>query len=56
MVYVEDLFSNRYRERRAEIDRYGEAIEYMRNAVLSPRDSLSPISEIKRLHDSRRPD
>jgi transcriptional regulator with XRE-family HTH domain len=46
VVFVEGLFSNRYQERPAEIDRYREALEYLRDAALSPRDSLSLITEI----------
>jgi Domain of unknown function (DUF5753) len=46
VVYVEGLFSNRYQERKAEIDRYCEALEYLRDAALSPRDSISLIAEI----------
>jgi len=46
VVFVEGLFSNRYQERQAEIDRYREALEYLRDAALSPRDSISLITEI----------
>jgi transcriptional regulator with XRE-family HTH domain len=53
VVFVEGLFSNRYQERPVEIDRYREAIEYLRDAARSPRDSLSLITEIKRLHQSQ---
>jgi hypothetical protein len=28
VVFVEGLFSNRYQERKVEIDRYREALEY----------------------------
>lgn len=50
VVFVEGLFSNRYQERRAEIDRYREALEYLRDAALSPRDSISLITEIGSQH------
>ncbi len=53
VVFVEGLFSNRYQERPAEIDRYREAIDYLRDAGLSPGDSLSFITDIKNLHESR---
>jgi transcriptional regulator with XRE-family HTH domain len=46
VVFVEGLFSNRYQERKVEIDRYREALEYLRDAALSPRDSISLITEI----------
>ncbi|WP_300606186.1 helix-turn-helix transcriptional regulator [Trebonia sp.] len=54
VVFVEGLFSNRYQERRAEIERYREAIEYLRDAALSPRDSLSLIGEIKSMQQSHK--
>jgi hypothetical protein len=46
VVFVEGLFTNSYLEKRAEIDRYREALEYLRDAALSPRDSISLITEI----------
>jgi Domain of unknown function (DUF5753) len=50
VIYVEGLFTNRYQERPAEIARYREAAEYLRDAALSPRDSTSLISQIRRSH------
>jgi transcriptional regulator with XRE-family HTH domain len=47
VVFVEGLYTNRYQERPAEIERYREAIEYLRDAALNPRDSLSLITEIR---------
>ena len=46
VVFVEGLTTNSYLEKRAEIDRYREALEYLRDAALSPRDSISLITEI----------
>lgn len=46
VVYVEGLFSNRYQERKVEIDRYREALEYLRDVALSPRESISLIAEL----------
>lgn len=46
VVFVEGLFTNRYLERPIEIERYREAIEYLRDAALSTRDSASLITEI----------
>lgn len=51
VVFVEGLFSNRYQERPAEIERYREAIDYLRDAALSSRDS---IALIERIRDSRK--
>jgi len=50
VVFVEGLYSNRYLERPAEIDRYREALDYLRDAGLSPRDSMSLITEIRSQH------
>jgi transcriptional regulator with XRE-family HTH domain len=47
VVFVEGLYTNRYQERPVEIARYREAIEYLRDAALNPRDSLSLINEIR---------
>ena len=47
VVYVEGLFTNRYLERPDEISRYREAMEYLRDAALSPRDSLGLITKIR---------
>jgi Domain of unknown function (DUF5753)/Helix-turn-helix domain len=47
VVFVEGLFSNRYQERPVEIARYREALEYLRDAALSPRDSISLIARVR---------
>ncbi len=47
VVYVEGLTGNQYLERKAEIARYRESVESMRDSALSPRDSLSFIIEIR---------
>lgn len=39
VVFVEGLFSNRYQGRKVEIDRYREALEYLRDTALSLRVS-----------------
>ena len=53
VVFVEGLFSNRYQERPIEIERYREAIEYLRDAALNPRESANLINKIQstRTHD-----
>jgi transcriptional regulator with XRE-family HTH domain len=48
VVFVEGLFSNLYQERPAEIRRYREAIDQLRDASLSIRDSMILISQIRR--------
>ncbi len=46
VVFVEGLFSNLYQERPAEIRRYRESLEHVRDVALSPRDSVSLITRI----------
>lgn len=47
VVFVEGLVSSQYYERTADIDRYREAVEYIRDSALSPRDSLRRLAEIR---------
>ena len=51
VVFVESLFSNLYQERPAEVQRYREAIEYLRDAALSPRDSISLVAKTLKTYD-----
>lgn len=44
VVFVEGLTTNLYQERPAEIARYREAFENLRDAALSPRESMRLIS------------
>jgi len=50
LVFVEGLFSHLYQERPAELARYREAIEYLRDTALSPRDSVNRIAEARNIH------
>ena len=50
VVFVEGLYSNRYLERPAEVERYREAVEYLRDAALSIQDSASLITKIRSTH------
>ena len=47
VVHVEGLISNTYRERPAEVERYREAIEQLRDAALNVRDSMALISRVR---------
>ena len=47
VVFVEGLVSNRYHERPVEIARYREALDYLRDAALSPADSTTLIAKIR---------
>jgi transcriptional regulator with XRE-family HTH domain len=46
-VYVEGLVKNSIFDRPSELKRYSEALEYLRDAALSPRDSAKRIQEIR---------
>jgi transcriptional regulator with XRE-family HTH domain len=48
VVFVEGLTGNHYFEKPADISRYREALEYLRDAALSPRDSVQRVAEIQR--------
>ena len=47
LVYVETLVSQLYIERPDEVDRYSEALDYLRDSALNPRDSAKKIEEIR---------
>jgi transcriptional regulator with XRE-family HTH domain len=47
VVFVESLISNLYQERPAEVARYREAIEYLRESALSLPESAALISRIR---------
>lgn len=47
VVFVEGLFNNYYQERPAEIERYREAVDYLRDEALGSRDSMILISQIR---------
>jgi transcriptional regulator with XRE-family HTH domain len=47
VVFVEGLTGNQYHEHKADITRYREAIERLRDSALSPKDSVQYIKEIK---------
>lgn len=47
LVFVEGLVSQLYLERPDELDRYREALDYLRDEALNPRDSVKRIEEIR---------
>jgi transcriptional regulator with XRE-family HTH domain len=47
LVYVEGLTSLHYLDRPAELQRYAETIEYLRDAALNPRESAKRVLEIR---------
>jgi hypothetical protein len=52
IVFVEGLTADHYHERKAEVDRYREAVEYLRDSALSPGDSAQRVSELKNTYVS----
>lgn len=52
IVFVEGLTGNQYLEHKANIARYREAIDYLRDAALSPDDSVSRIDEVRKIFES----
>lgn len=53
VVFVEGLVSNRYYKRPVEIARYREALDYLRDEALTPRDSVSLITRVREELKSR---
>jgi hypothetical protein len=47
LVFVEGLVSHLYLERPEDLERYREALEYLRDEALNPRDSAKRIDEIR---------
>jgi Domain of unknown function (DUF5753) len=52
IVFVEGLTGNQYFEHDAHIDRYREAIGYLRDSALSPRDSISRMIQLREVYGS----
>ena len=52
VVFIEGLTGNQYIERKADIARYREAIESLRDSALSVRDSLSLMQELREAYVS----
>jgi transcriptional regulator with XRE-family HTH domain len=47
VVFVEGLITHQYQERKVEVERYREAVEYLRDAALSPSDSARRMAEMR---------
>jgi transcriptional regulator with XRE-family HTH domain len=48
VVFVEALAGNHYLEKPDQIARYREALDYLRDSALNPRDSIQLITEIQK--------
>lgn len=53
IVFVEGLVANQYYEKPADIARYRESIEIIRDSALSPRDSEKRLLEIQETYAAR---
>lgn len=52
VVFIEGLTSNQYLERRIDVARYRETIEYLRKLALSPQDSVQCMIEMRNTYVS----
>ena len=52
VVFIEGLTNHQYQERKADLARYREAVEYLRDSALSPRDSVLRIAEMRKAYAS----
>jgi transcriptional regulator with XRE-family HTH domain len=50
VVFVEGLTGNQYLERKADIMRYREAFENLRDSALTPRESVQRVSELREVY------
>jgi hypothetical protein len=50
VVFVEGLINHQFQERKGDLDRYREAVEYLRDSALSPRDSVLRITEMRKVY------
>ena len=55
IVFVEGLASNVYYERPADVARYRESIEHVRDSALSPRDSVQFLTEARNIYSLEQP-
>ena len=54
VAFVEGLAAHQYLEKKEDIDRYREAIEYLRDSALSPRESVQRITKACNLYQGDR--
>ena len=47
VIFIEGLAAHQYLERAADISRYREAIEYLRDSALNPRDSIQQVDHLR---------
>jgi transcriptional regulator with XRE-family HTH domain len=47
VVFIEGLLTNHYLERKADVERFREAVEYLRDSALTPRESMLFMHKIR---------
>jgi transcriptional regulator with XRE-family HTH domain len=52
VVFVEGLTGNQYHERKVDVDRYREAIDYLRDSASRPEESVLRIDEVRKAYAS----
>ena len=55
VIYVESLTGSQYVDRQADVDRYREAVQRLRDLALSPQDSMYRIDERRRAFSGESP-
>jgi transcriptional regulator with XRE-family HTH domain len=50
VVFVEGLTGNQYHERKNDVARYRETLEYLRDCALNPHDSVQYIAEVRKAY------
>lgn len=50
VIFVEGLTGNQYLEKPADITRYREAIDHLRDAALNPRESIQRVAAMQKLY------
>jgi transcriptional regulator with XRE-family HTH domain len=54
VVFVESLLNNQILEKQADVDRYREAIEHLRDSALTPRESIIRMIEMRKSYAGAR--
>jgi len=52
VVFVEGLIGGQLLERKSDITRYREAVEYLRDSALSPRESVQRVNKLREKYAS----
>lgn len=52
VVFVEGLTGGQLLERKSDITRYREAVEYLRDSALSPRESVQRVNQLREKYAS----